>query len=235
MSVPGYAYEAPAWLKFYDTVMKRARRGLVRRYDAALVDELTPLIRAEFASLLPQIPYIGPDNVWKLNLISSGMYLAVYRVMQRRGEPLEKAVRLIYDTMESVSESFPAFLRRMYGRYTLSRFSRASLRNGALASQEKKYPGDWVFKFVEKEKQKGKNKKPTFDFGVDITECAIKKFYKAQGAFELLTYVCKLDYFMGKALGYRFTRTGTLADGQHCCDCRYWMKGETTEWPPVLP
>ena len=68
------------------------------------------------------------------------------------------------------------------------------LRAQAARSQERQYPGDWVFTFVEGDGQE-------FDYGLDFTECGICKYYHAQGADELTPYLCLMDGVVSKSFG----------------------------------
>ena len=70
------------------------------------------------------------------------------------------------------------------------------------------------------------------DFGMDFTECAICKFFHAQGADEFTPFLCSLDFPMSKALGTGLVRTMTLAEGAEKCDFRYKRGREVKqEWP----
>ena len=102
------------------------------------------------------------------------------------------------------------------------------MKNGAEQSQLRRYPMDWVFTWVP-----GDGK--TFDYGFDIRECAVVKFYHQQGADELTPQLCNLDHFLAFAMGYQFRRGGVLATGSPCCDCRYKHGKGINDWPPQYP
>ena len=74
----------------------------------------------------------------------------------------------------------------------------------------------------------------TFDMGVDVTECAIIKFFRSQGAEELVPHMCQLDNTISKYLNLGFTRQRTLAEGATICDCRWKRGAETLNWTPML-
>ena len=96
-------------------------------------------------------------------------------------------------------------------------------------TQQRRYPEDWVAEFVDGVGQ-------DFDFGMDVTECAIVKFMHAQGADEFTPWLCHLDYVMAEAAGYGLIRTKTLAWGCDRCDFRMTANGTTTAtWPPDFP
>ena len=73
----------------------------------------------------------------------------------------------------------------------------------------------------------------TFDVGFDYTECGIDKFMRSQGAAELTSYLCNLDYVSFGAIEMELVRTKTLAWGCDRCDFRIKLKGTMPPaWPP---
>jgi hypothetical protein len=99
------------------------------------------------------------------------------------------------------------------------------MERGATESQKRLYPENSLWRFVQGE---GKE----FDFGMDMTECAICKFFHAQGADELTPYMCLTDFAVSKALGMGLIRTTTLAEGGVKCDFRYKRGRETMQSRP---
>jgi hypothetical protein len=93
------------------------------------------------------------------------------------------------------------------------------LKRAAAASQRREYPEGFVFHFVE-------GKGEAVDFGIDYTECAIVKFFKAQGADEFTRYVCLFDYPHSRLSGTGLVRTMTLAEGAEKCDFRFRIGAE---------
>ena len=102
---------------------------------------------------------------------------------------------------------------------------RAAKRQAAALSQARRYPGDWVWRFVEG---------PGDEFGYDFLECGTQKLYRSQGAEAFLPYYCYLDFVTHRLAGWQFCRTMTLAGGAERCDFR-WRRGEAVVagWPPA--
>jgi hypothetical protein len=99
-------------------------------------------------------------------------------------------------------------------------------RRMARWSEKSTYPDDWKLTFVEGDGQ-------SFDFGVDYTECGIVKFYKANRADELATYMCLGDFPISQATDSGLARTTTLARGGACCDFRFKAgRPIQMEWTP---
>jgi hypothetical protein len=210
----------------YDRLTRSVRMRLLDRYHAKLVWGVLTEARLELARLIPNTPNIGKGNVWQFNLNTSVIMLAAYRALKKYSFSLPESVQIIYDIFETSLTGYPDVFRRAYRRYYFSRYHRARLRHAAIRSQMSQHPGDWVFTFLD---GNGKD----FDFGIDISECAILKFYHAQNAEILTPLVCHLDHGSGKLLGLGFRRQDTLANGASVCDCRWKLGAETPGWPPV--
>ncbi len=210
----------------YDRLARSVRMHLLDRYHAKLVWGVIADARLELARLIPKIPNIGKGYVWQFNLDISVMILALYRALKKYSYSLPESVQVIYDIYEAYLTRYPLGLRRAYRRYYFSQYHRDRLRHGAIRSQLCRYPGDWVFTFLDGDGV-------TFDFGIDINECAIQKLYRAQNADEFTPFVCHLDHAVGKMLELGFSRQDTLVNGAAVCDCRWKLGAETPGWPPI--
>jgi hypothetical protein len=188
-------------------------------------------IWAEYRALAPQIPDIGgKENMFTEWLIFGAYYLAVYRVLAAEGHPVEDAGRIIFDTFQAMADH-PKWLLRLVGSLKYGEGYVKRLRKAVERTQRRRFPGDWVASFVG-----GDGK--AFDYGLDITECGICKFYRAQGAEELAPYLCLSDYVVSRAFDRGLVRYRTLAEGDTVCDFRF-KKGRGTfvyplrkGWPP---
>ena len=137
----------------------------------------------------------------------------MYRSLQARGASVEEAARLIYLGTASFFDSVPTrWLMRWQGRRFFGRKRLDQLRHAAAISQERRYPDDWVFEFVEGDGQ---------DFARrDYTECGVVKYLAREGAPELAPYLCWIDYPQFAAMHLRLDRTETIAQGGQRCDFR---------------
>lgn len=172
--------------------------------------------------LIPEIPHIGGDeNPMTHHLVRSTTSLALYKAMKARGKTAEETGKIIYDAvMERVSH-LPVSSAK-----ALSTEDIQAKREQARKSQERHYPGDWVWEFVE-------GNGVEFDYGYDFLECGTQKLYHDQGADEFLPFYCFLDFVTSKASGWELTRTMTLAEGYEKCDFRFKKGGKTERaWPP---
>jgi hypothetical protein len=201
------------------------RPFLVSCYGGKFAKAVLKAARAEHEALIPEIPYIGGDeNGMTRHLIRSITSLALYKAMKSSGKTAEETGKIIYDAVgEQVSRS-DAPIRHRRRPSTEEIVERR--REGAKRSQERRYPGDWVYEAVEGDGVE-------FDYGVDFFECGTQKLYHAHDADEFLPFYCFLDFVTSEAAGTGLVRTMTLAEGYEKCDFRYTKDREAYPgWPP---
>jgi hypothetical protein len=193
---------------------------LISRFGEEQANALIRESHQEYEALIPQIPYIGDKNPLLIFLLPTSRYLAIYQVLQRQGRTVEDAGQLIYEMSEAELEAIPGLVRRVIGYLWFSRWFLGRLKRRAIESQERKYPGGYVFAYVEGNGQ-------DFDYGVDYTECASCRFLSVQNALELAPYVCAVDEAASEMMGWGLSRTITLSEGGEKCDFRFKKGGET--------
>lgn len=202
----------------YNRIGQSVRMRLLDRYPAKLIWSIFADTRRELATMATKIPYIGEKNIWQINLDTCIMSMALFKTLEKRKFELQEAVQIQNDIFEAYRSSFPSPMRWAYHWYYFSPFHQKRLSRAAEQSQKRQYPGDWVFSYV------GGNGHP-YDFGVDITECAVLKLYRTHRVDdEYLPYLCKLDHTMSNILSLGITHEGTLAEGAPVCNCRWTRK-----------
>lgn len=201
-------------LNRYDRMNQSVRMKLLDRYTSKLVWQVFADTRWNFYLLIPKIPYIGEHNIWQSKLDTSAMVLALLRTLKKHNFSKQEAFQMTYDIFEACLLSLPKLSQRVYRKYHFSTLHLNTLHQGAIASQQKRYPADWVFTLID-----GDNK--SFDIGVDISDCAILKFYREQGVEECAPCLCMMDFAQSQIFGLGFNRSGTLADGAPVCDYRW--------------
>jgi len=209
------------------------RKVLTDRYGDPLSANLMAEIRQAYRALDPQIPYIGgEENIFTEWLTYAAYYLSVFQALSARGDSTAEVGRLIYETYEVMAD-YPQWFLNLVGRFKYSGKYEDRLRQAARESQKRRYPADFVATFI-----KGDGR--AFDYGIDIDECGICKFYHAQGADELAPYMCLSDFVISKAFNRGLVRYQTIAEGAAKCDFRYKRGRETyvhplrRGWPPVF-
>jgi hypothetical protein len=211
-------------LRDFDRFSTAARDVLASRYGEDDAREMTQEIRRQYETLIPQIPYIGgKKNRLTENLIGTTSSLAVFKVLRARGETTEQIATLHQQMAETYLYSLPGWRFRLMRGVLSTRLGqvvmKTMLKRAAAASQRREYPAGFVFHFVEGNGEE-------YDFGIDYTECAIVKFFRAQGADEFTRYVCLFDYPHSRLSGTGLVRTMTLAEGAEKCDFRFRIGAE---------
>jgi hypothetical protein len=207
-----------------DDHFEGTEKVLVARFGKGRAGSLVQDIRHEYAALAPEMPYIGGEGNMFTEWLTYGVYyLAVYRVLKGEGQSVEEVGRVVFDTFQAIADH-PKWLLRVVGSLKYNRRYVRRLREAAAETQRRRYPGDWVATFVEGDGEE-------FDYGLDITECGIRKFYHAQGADELTPYLCLSDHVVSEAFDKGLVRTKTLAEGAEVCDFRYKEGRETFVYP----
>jgi hypothetical protein len=210
---------------------KGTERALAAHYGRDRAAVLAQEIRQQYGALAPEMPYIGGEENMFTEWLTYGVYyLAVHQVLRAEGQTVEQAGKVIYDTFVAMADH-PKWLIRLVGYLKYNRAYVGRLREAVTRTQERRYPGDWVASFVEGDGE-------AFDYGLDVTECGICKFYRSHGVPELAPYMCLSDYVMSEAFDRGLVRYKTLAEGADVCDFRY-KEGRATYvnplrdgWPP---
>ena len=72
------------------------------------------------------------------------------------------------------------------------------------------YPENWKYEFrADPEKRQ---------CVINYRSCAICNMCKREGCFEILKYICKIDFVSQQLMGNTLVRTKTLAEGFDICD-----------------
>jgi hypothetical protein len=219
-------------LKGHDKGTKSLKKILASHFDDDHTNTILMETHQEFESIIPEIPYIGGDeNFNTKNLIMASSCLAIYRVLKAHGKSVDEIGKIIYEMCEALVD-YPTFILRLIGRLKYGKGYEEKIKRWATESQKRQYPGDWVAIFIEGDSIE-------FDYGFDMTECGIVKFFHAQGADEITPYICvTMDGVFSKAFNRGLVRTMTLAEGYDRCDFRYKRGRETfllplkDGWPP---
>jgi hypothetical protein len=210
-----YVARTKALLKGHDHLSNYGHGLLAERYGAEAAAGILAEAREEFSGLIPAIPYIGgAANPLTDTLEQMTSLLAFYRVLTRRGRPVEEIGALVHAMAQNRIDSTPLVLRRLVGKLYMSRLWRARTERKATASQNGLHPGNFVFEVVPGDR-------PGIAWGINYKECGVVKFFHAQGADEFTPYMCFIDFMMFPAMGIVLERQGTIAQGCTHCDFRF--------------
>jgi hypothetical protein len=208
-------------MRLFDAAMNITKEILIETFGEERFIEISTATRKEFENLLPKIPYVGgDDNPLTDELINSALLLVLLQAFEKEGLKFDDIGKLTYELFESFYKFIPPADDIFSNAYQDKR------KEQAIDSKLRKYPGDWVFDFIEGDDE-------TFTFGMDFSECGVHKFYKGQGAEHLMPWVCIADYARAREYGYGLKRTQSIGNGAKICDFRYVKDGLTPRaWPP---
>ena len=214
-------------MRDYDKASKVLGRVLTARYGVNFAAAIRKEARQEFEALIPQLPYIGGrKNRHTRSVIGTSYGLALYRAMTAHGKPVEESGAVHYAFSKAVLDSLPWtsklgfwFLRVLLSARPGKVLFKAVLKRRTRIIRERRIPGNVFGYYVEGQGDE-------FDCGVDITECPIADFFRAQGAGEFAPYVCLYDFPSSELWGTGLVRTMTLAEGAEKCDDRFRLGKE---------
>jgi L-2-amino-thiazoline-4-carboxylic acid hydrolase len=173
----------------------------------------------EFEVVLAQMPYVGGAESRMSDFFMRLLgFMAIGRVLHRRGVPKNVIAELELESFKRQMLTVPEAERLEAGRKFMSDANKALIREQAACSDEQKYPGDFVYDYVEP----GPN--DTFEFGVNYRACGFCKFAGRHGDLDILPHICGLDFAAYDLRGIRLERTQTLAQGAPYCNFRFSRK-----------
>ncbi|MDP6977394.1 MAG: L-2-amino-thiazoline-4-carboxylic acid hydrolase [Myxococcota bacterium] len=181
--------------------------------------------RGEYRRLLPEVPDIGGvQNVFQPVMTVNGWIVALHRAMNTHGRAPADAIRVCQEVFDQWLQKLPGFLLRLIGRLLFSAPARWYLEKQARRSQRRGYVDDFVWRV---ERGPGDEMSLVFD------ECAVNKFYEAQGVEELKPYCNFFDVTYSRLMGMGIDASETIGLGCDRCALRFQHNRETTI-PPNL-
>lgn len=195
--------------------MKLGRGFMEASLGREKADDVVRRSEVRYEALLTEMPYIGGwDNPHTDTLTQVGSFLALYFVLKEEGKTTEEIGALIHRISERKVETMPRFLRNLLGWLYMSEFWRKRTQRKALPSRQKEYAGNFVYEVMD-------GKPGEYEWGINYLECAIVKFFHRQGADDLTSYMCYVDYILFPGMGIDLKRTGTIGQGCSHCDFRF--------------
>ncbi len=146
----------------------------------------------------------GKDNPMEIILYFLAFLIAVYKSAD--GKMSEKTFEHIIDALGN--SSMIKISSKLNGAF--SKKSIKTYRYLAKTSKAQKYQNNWEIDFDYKKENE--------EFFMTYTQCALCKIGKKEGVFNIIKYLCKLDYYMFKHKNVVLNRTKTLAYGDECCN-----------------
>ncbi|GAP13841.1 L-2-amino-thiazoline-4-carboxylic acid hydrolase [Longilinea arvoryzae] len=206
----------------FNAMTRTAKSGIQTIYGADFYRRFAVLSRQHLESMLPRVQDIG-DSIFAFNYLYGPCYFAWYQTLRDLGVEKSSALNLIWQINEDFVKSIPTPLLRWFGKQMyLGTFRKRAVRAEQLGKAGQLHPFDWRIEYTDIDRN---------TFRIDIFECGMLKLADLFGYRELFPQVCRMDYLFSHYFHQSFRRSGTLADGNLCCDCWYQAPG-ACEWAP---
>lgn len=217
-------------MKDFDSILPILQQIFAKKLSDEKVNELFNLMKKEYEDLIPEIPYIGgKKNIFTNYLIGGATVIAIIRILEKEQFTLWDIGEFFYN-LSDINNKFRKKMMEDTGKdpsqYPFEKEYMDYMKVLTETSQKRKYPENWVADYVE-----GDGK--TFEWGFNVYECGIHKFFKKYNAEKYVPLICLSDFSEANIFGYGFSRTQTLSNGAPLCDHRYIKDVETPRaWPP---
>lgn len=171
-------------------------------------------VMAEYKGMIARNPDIGTG---KTNPLLAGLYLAAYILAFHKAYPAQIGGEEIGELVDILGES--SVMKRLYAGKDF--FTEKNIAARASMAEEPKdlYPENWKYEFWADIKKR--------ECIMNYRACAICNMCRREGCFELLKYMCKIDFVSQELMGNTLIRTKTLAEGHEVCD--FHIIGRQTE------
>lgn len=189
--------------------LTRLAQNFVSDTDTLIADA-----SAIFDDMLPGLGYLDkPQHPLASALFICSVNLSLYLALKKRGVDVHDfgsaMVNGLMRAPIAVPEENEATLPERLAQFALL----------AEASQTSAQPGEDVFEVM-------RSTDTNFDWGYNVTSCAICQTASAYEAMDLVPYMCAVDDVLSDKGGQGLRRTGSLALGAEHCDFRYQRGGE---------
>jgi hypothetical protein len=222
-----YADRKEKLLKDLGVLFNSAHRILPAHVKASEVPAILDDTRQGFGDLLAQLPELGGDrNLFNSSIVAGVAALAYIRALESRGLPSASIHESLYGIYFDAYSSLPGLVKAALRWFEFSGAHMRQLKAFAYWTQQRAHPENYVVQFISGDGR-------SFDFGFDVTECALVKFYGRLHAEEHLPYVCIGDFAASCALKTGLRRTTTISNGAAICDFRYGRKRDTLSGLPL--
>lgn len=217
-------------MKDFDSILPILQRIFAKKLSDEKINELFNLMKPEYEDIIPEIPYIGgKKNFFTNYLIGGASVLAIIRILEKEGFTLWDIGEFLYN-LSDINNKFRKKKMEETGnnpsQYLFEKEHMDYMKVLTEESHKREYPENWVADYIE-----GDGK--TFEWGFNVYECGIHKFFKKYDAEKYVPFICLSDFSEANIFGFGFSRTQTLSNGAPLCDHRYIKNVETPRaWPP---
>jgi hypothetical protein len=209
----------------FEIFLRQIRPFVALHHGEPLASEIIDATRIEYERVRPNVPDIGGlRNVYQPVMTINGWIVALHRAMSARGLAARDAIRVCQEAFDAWLKRVPDWLLRGIGRLLLSPPARWYFERQALRSQERRYAEDFVWRV-----ERGTDGELSMVFD----ECAVNKWYEAEGVRELKPYCNFVDVTYSRLMGLGIDASETIGVGCDQCALRF-KQGRETKVPANL-
>ncbi len=200
--------------------------------DVADVDSVMDEAATLFNEMIHDMAYVDePHKPMALSLFACNILLAIYLPLRSRGIDAHQFGRKVVEGMKQIPDKLPDQASNDTNSIPpdFPRFIQCG-------EESRKHPkeGEFVFEAFLGD-HNGNSSDKDFDWGMNITSCAICHSFSRHDAMELVPYMCATDDVMSDKAGQGLRRTGSIAVGASKCDFIYNSRGEASHIARLYP
>lgn len=200
---------------FFQRASRNGQKAVWAKYGKEQGQQILEKVKADYETLLPQVPYVGEIDIMKRQMLLTVIFTAFYRVLKDK-EKIADIWNLCAAFNRETLMGMPGFVRWLLKKSTFSSRMKGGFKKLADEHKKKNLADQW--EFVEGD---GKS----FDYGMNMTKCAKVIFLQKMGAEEFTPYICLIDKNFAQSCNYGLKRTQVLAEGADYCDFRLSKNG----------
>jgi len=222
-----YVLQKTRLLKGFDKIAKRAVKYLQAHDTDDSAEIIISETRDNFIQIIPEIPYIGgKQNQFSAVMVINAWIISFFRVMRAQGKTPEEVISICCRVADDYMASLPRIIVWTARKFAFGRLIARKMQQQAIQSRQRQYPQDFVYEYI---KGDGKD----FNWALEFTECAVNKFYDAQGVEELKPYCNFFDVIYSRYLNMGIDAGRTIGIGCRTCRLEY-KKNRATLIPQRL-
>lgn len=182
-------------------------------YNRISADRIMCCAKERYRSIIDKLPEFEKDDIFKNNILSCSMLIAVLQSLDKRPTLLDTSE---YYKQAMTNAATKAFCRMGAKQKFKDRDIKKMKKTAALHAADRN-PYSWNMDYLPYEDDSG--------YEARFYKCGICTLMKEYGYFALVPAMCALDYTMSDMGGSTvFVREYTLASGGPYCDCGYKKK-----------
>gem|GEM_PF-2229723 len=210
-------------LWIYRKLTNTAKRMLKKHYDNDAAERIALNTFEESKRIIDRLPYVGGHrNMHSFVIELNGLIVALYKAMKEEGRTPEEAIFIAREVSQKLIRKIPRAIGLFIGKLAFTGFGIKMFKKQAELSQKREYPEDFVFESIVTKRENGE-----IEILNEFSECAVHKFYDAEGVAELKAYCNFFDPLFSARFEMGVNSNHTFAQGEETCKLSFANKRKT--------